>query len=374
MRITFKMAVLATAFFFSYGLMLSSPAAATLLALQAGMEGPEFSLKTLDGKSVPSSELKGDKLTIILFWSTWSSKSEKLLARMQKLFEKYRGQGLAVIGINVDEQNITRQTLTDIAELKNKLKIGYPMLVDHSLTVFHDYGVIALPTTVIMDKERQILYELSGYPLVGSETMLDFVVSAMEGKKPAMAAEKKRYRPNRTAMRFYNMGKTTLKSKRMADNADLWFKKASEADPDFVLPYLSLGMMYLQKGNTSMAQAEFRKALDREPNNPIALCESGMILINEGKTAEGTNLFEAARKAEESYAPCYYYAGYAYGKAGKLDEAMKLFDEAEQVNPSDYNIFVYKGRLFEAQKNVKKAADAYKNALEKILAAELKRF
>ena len=370
MSVPIKKLVFTFVFFFSYGMMLSAPAAATLLALQVGTEGPEFSLKNLAGEPKTFSDLKGEKLTILVFWSTWSDKSAKILARMQKLFGKYKEQGLAIIGINADEQRISDKTLSDIGKLQDQLKIGYPMLVDHGLTAFHDYGVIALPTTIIMDRERLIKYELSGYPLVGSETMVDFVVSTLEGKKPAVAVGKAHYQPKKNALRFYNMGKSSLKSKRMEDQAEMWFKKAGEADPDFVLPHLSLGMMYLQKGNAPLAQAQFKEVLAREPGNPIALCESGMILVNEGKSGEGAVLFETARKTEESYAPCYYYAGYAYGKKGKLEEAWKMFDEAEKVNPNDYRIFVYKGRVFEERKDLKNAADTYRKALEKIISTD----
>ena len=109
--------------------------------------------------------------------------------------------------------------------------------------------------------------------------------------------------------------------------------------------------------------------LAKEPTNVFALCESGMILVNEGKVAEGTALLETARKAEDAYAPCYYFAGYAYGKDGKLAEAMQMFDEAEKANPLDYNIFVYKGKVFEVAKEMQKSEEAYKKALELILSS-----
>jgi Tfp pilus assembly protein PilF/peroxiredoxin len=362
-----KRITLLTVFIFIYGVLSFAPAAATLQALQAGMEAPDFSLKTITNETKTFATVKGEKLTILVFWSTWSSKSEKILKRMQQLHEKYRGQGISIIGVNVDEQKISDSTLAEIQALSERLKISFPMLVDHGLVAFHDYGVIALPTTVIMDKERVIAYELSGYPLVGSETMVDFVVSTIEGKKAPVVEAKAGYQPNKSALRFFNMGKTTLRSKRMAETAEMWFKKAIEADAAFVLPHLSLGKMYMQRGDTALAQGEFREALMREPENPIALCELGMILVNEGKREEGAALFEAARKVEESYAPCYYYAGYAYGKEGKLEDALKMFDEAEKLNPFDYNNFVYKGRVFEGRKDQKKAFEAYKKALEIIL-------
>ncbi len=368
MNIIIKKAVLAAVCIITYGTLVTAPAAANLLALQVGMDAPEFSLKNLGGEQKSLAELKGEKLTVLVFWSTWSKKSEKALARMQKLFDAYKTKGLAILGINADEQQVSDNTLAEVRRLQEKLKISYPMLVDHGLETFHDYGVIALPTTVILDKDKLIKYELSGYPLVGSETMVDFIIATIEGKNPEVAAEKAGYQPNKQAIRLFNMGRTTLKSKRMADKAEMWFKKAVEADPNFILPHLSLGRIYGANGETALARAEYKEVLDRQPTNPVALCESGLLLVNEGKTGEGTILLDAARKAEESYAPCFYYAGYAYGKEGKLDEAMKLFAEAETLNPTDYNNFKYKGRVLEEQKSPQKAAEAYRVALEKILA------
>jgi len=331
------------------------------------MEAPDFSLKNLTGEIKTYSEIKGQKLTILVFWSTWSKKSESALKRMQQLFERYGGQGLSIIGINVDDPVISTEAITEIRTTIGRLNTTYPMLIDDGLVSFHDYGVIAVPTTVILDKDRVIREELSGYPLVGSEDMVDFVIATMEDQKRPVVVAKKIYQPSKSAIRFYNMGKTAQRSKPIAETAEMWFKKAIEADDGFVLPHLGLGKIYLKRGDTAQAKAEYKEALDKEPDNPIALCEMGMILVEESKTSEGENLFDAARKAEESYAPCYYYAGYALGKSGKLEDALKLFADAEKINPFDYNNFVYQGKLFEELKDQKKTLEAYKRAVELIL-------
>jgi Tfp pilus assembly protein PilF/peroxiredoxin len=366
MKIQNKIAACAS-FVLTYGMLLSVHAAATLQGLQAGMEGPQFTLKELSGASRTFADLKGEKLTVLVFWSTWSSKSEKILTRMERLHEKYRDRGLSIVGVNVDGLRTTDATLAAIRGVQEKLKIGFPMLVDEGLVSFHDYGVIAVPTTVVLDRERTIAYELSGFPLVGGETMIDFIADAFEERKKDAAPEKPRYRPNKSAVRLYNMGKTTLKSKRMADTAETWFRKAVEADPDFVLPRLSLGGIYLGRGETAKAQEEYRAALAKEPTNPIALCESAMILVNEGKGAEGLAILETAKKSEDSYAPCFYYAAYAIGKMGKIEEAQKGFEEAEKISPQDYLVDLYRGRLFEELKDMRQASDGYRNALRKIV-------
>ncbi|HTP65398.1 MAG TPA: redoxin domain-containing protein [Geobacteraceae bacterium] len=331
------------------------------------MEFPEFSLRTISGETRKYSDLKGEKLTVVVFWSTWSANSEKCLTRMQKLYQQYGEKGLAVVAIDADEQQIAGPTLTAVKEKVAALRLTFPVLIDNGLAAFHDAGVIALPTTVVLDKERVIRYELSGYPLAGAEELADFVVLTMEGKKTTAVAEQKGRRPDKNALRFYNMGKNTLKSRRMADSAETWFKKSIEADPRFVLPRLSLGKFYLQKGNIAAASEQFEQALAVEPDNVIALCEMGMILAGEGKTAEGEALFARTLKADESYTPCFYYSGYVLGKKGDVAKAQEKFSAATAINPADHNILVYKARMYEDNRMLKPAAESYRKALEILL-------
>jgi Tfp pilus assembly protein PilF/peroxiredoxin len=349
-----------------YGIFLFSPAAATLQQLQVGMEAPDFSLPLISGEKKTFADLKGDKLTVLVVWSTWDKRSEQALARMQKLYRMYHDKGLSVVAINADGQKDSDAAMAQIRSKVEKLGLTYPVLTDNGLDFFHDIGIIALPTTVIVDKDRVIRYELSGYPLVGSEEMADFVTASIEGAKPVMV-EKKGYQPTKSALRFYNMGKNTLKSGRMAESAEMWFKKAIEADPNFVLPHISLGRFYQQRGDKVLAGAQYKEALAKEPNQVIALCESALLLFDDNRLTEGQALLESALKADESYTPCYYYAGFAYGRQDKLDQALKMFDEAERINPLDYNLYVFKGRVFEGQKKQQEAVAAYRKALETIL-------
>jgi peroxiredoxin/Tfp pilus assembly protein PilF len=351
---------------FVCGFLSFAPAAATLQTLQTGMEAPDFSLNSLTGSTKTFSEIKGQKLTILVFWSTWSQKSGPALTRLQQLYDKYRDQGLSVIGVNVDDPTMSTETMTEIRKMLDKMKISFPIFIDNGLVAFHDYGVIAIPTTVILDGNRVIKEELSGFPLVGSELMVDTVINTMEGRKEMAATTAKKYKPDKTAVRFYNMGKAAQRSRRTAETSEMWFKKAIETDAGFVLPHLGLGKIYLQV-DPAKAKAEYKEALAKDPDNPIALCELGLILVNEGKTNEGESLFDTALKEEESYVPCYYYSGYSRGISGNLDEAVKLFAEAEKMNPFDYNNFIYQGRTFEGLKDQQRAVEAYKKALKLIL-------
>jgi Tfp pilus assembly protein PilF/peroxiredoxin len=331
------------------------------------MEAPDFSLKDHSGEKKNFQSVKGQKLTIVVFWSTWSAKSEKALLRLEKLYQQCKDKGLGVVAVNVDGQEINAEAFNGIKAKVEKLKLSYPTLIDYGLQAFHDYGVIAVPSIVILDGERVIKYELSGFPLVGAEDMADYVSSNFEGKKTEAAPQKKGYAPDKKAIRHYNMGLRTLKSRRMADTAEMWFVKAIEADPGFIMPYLSLGKFYTARENIAQAKEQFQKALAIEPANPAALCELGLIFIKEGKSAEGRQMLDSALRSDDSYLPCYYYSGMAFGKEGKLDEALKAFQSAVDINPHDPYIYIYKGEACEENKQLQAASEAYQKALELIL-------
>lgn len=346
---------------------LASSAHASLLVLQVGIEGPDYSLVTPEGVKKTSSQLQGEGLTALVFWSTSVKKSEALLSRLQELYSRFKSSGFNVIAVNVDEQAPGARTLQAIRQTSDRLKLQFPMFLDPGLAAFSDYGIIALPTTVIMDKQRVVKYELSGYPLMGAEALEDFVVSSITGVPPRAPVARAASLPDKAAVRFYAMGLRSLKSKALAAQAENMFRKAAEIAPDFLLPRLSLGKLYGERGDAVRAEAEYRAVLKKEPKHPVATCEIAILLAERGRNADALAMLEDARKTHEAYSPCYYYAGYTLGLAGRPGEAEAMFREAETLNPSNYKVYLYEGRLFEHLKDTRRAADSYERALETIL-------
>lgn len=350
----------------AWAVFMCPPANATLQGLQVGMEAPDFSLRTITGDTATYGQLKGNTLTAVVFWSSWSKKSATLLARLQKLHEQYRGKGFSVIAINADDQVMSPQTVAEVRKITAQLKLDYPVVLDSGLGTFHEFGVIALPSTLLLDKERVIRYELTGYPLEGAEEMAEFITSTLDGKKRA-TPERTGYQPNASAIRLFNMAKSSMKSNRMPGAAEMWFKKAIESDPGFTLPYLGLADLYRRRGDNSLARGVYDQVLAKEPANVVGLCEEGLILVRGGKADQGRALLGKALASKGIYPPCYYYAGYAFGIHGDVGKAEQLFDEASRLTPADYAIQVYKGRMYEETGKGREAAAAYRKALEIIL-------
>ncbi|QJW96595.1 sigma-70 family RNA polymerase sigma factor [Frigoriglobus tundricola] len=60
-----------------------------------------FAVKTSDGKTVASKDLKG-KVVVIDWWASWCGPCVRLLPEVKNLYEKRRGEGLEVVGVNLD--------------------------------------------------------------------------------------------------------------------------------------------------------------------------------------------------------------------------------------------------------------------------------
>jgi len=121
-----------------------------------GTKGPEFKLADIVGKEVSLEQLKG-KVIFLDFWATWCAPCRDELPELEALFKKYQGQGLIVIGVNVDA------TAAIIAKFLDKKHITFPMLIDAKGEAGDAYRVTGLPTAFLINRDGFIRYRHGGY-------------------------------------------------------------------------------------------------------------------------------------------------------------------------------------------------------------------
>lgn len=343
---------------------ISSPA---LHALETGMEAPDFTLSDLAARQHSFSTLKGDKLTVVLFWASWGDNSAKALKLAQSLHQTYKGRGLAVVGINVDRQEMTEQSLSAVKATLAKQQIGFPVLLDQGLNTFQRFGVIAVPSLVVLDSQRVIRYELSGFPLMGADAFKQFIVAGIEGRSAVATTATTGYQPDKKAVRLWHMGVTTMKSERTFSRAGGWFEKAIVADPEFTQPYLSLGAWHYQQRNLTEARKQFELVLQKKSDHPVALSSLGRILMEQGDMTAAEQKLVKAVASNESYLPGYYLMGTLKGKQGNLQKALYWFSKGESLSPNDYTLHFHKGMMFEELQDQSAALASYRRALELIV-------
>jgi len=126
---------------------LNLPAVDDGLALGTSTEN--IPLMDLNGTRYTFRGLRGS-VVIFDFWATWCSPCLKEMASLEKIGEKYRDKGLAIFGVNQQEQKLQ----TDFLKKKS---FSYPMLFDRSGMLSRHFRASELPTLVVIDRNGRMV-------------------------------------------------------------------------------------------------------------------------------------------------------------------------------------------------------------------------
>ncbi len=142
------------------GMMLACFVALTIAggAQASSLKGPapNFTLKELSGKNLKLSEMAGN-VVLINFWASWCGPCREEMPLLNDLHNKYEPLGFTVLGVNVEEDAKNARGF-----LKN-FPVDFPVLLDNKNTVSKQYNVIAMPTTVVVDRDGNVRYLHKGY-------------------------------------------------------------------------------------------------------------------------------------------------------------------------------------------------------------------
>jgi len=128
------------------------------LAGAAAVKGPapNFTLKSMNGKNLKLSEMTGN-VVLINFWASWCGPCREEMPLLNALHKKYAPLGFTVLGVNVEEQ------LDGARGFLSNVPVDFPILLDNTNKVSKQYKVVAMPTTVVVDRDGNMRYLHEGY-------------------------------------------------------------------------------------------------------------------------------------------------------------------------------------------------------------------
>jgi thiol-disulfide isomerase/thioredoxin len=117
---------------------------------------PDFTLKSRSGENVKLSELRGE-VVMINFWASWCAPCRQEMPLLETLYKKYSDLGFTLLAVNVEEDSSKADSLL------RDIPVTFPVLYDNTNKVTKLYKVVAMPSTIIIDRDGNMRYLHRGY-------------------------------------------------------------------------------------------------------------------------------------------------------------------------------------------------------------------
>jgi peroxiredoxin len=118
---------------------------------------PDFSLETVSGKTVSLSGLKG-KGVVLFFFTTWCPYCRSKVPMLSKEYSQCQDQGIEFLLIDTGESK------AKVASFVAKEHLSFDILLDIKMNAAEDYGIVGVPTFILVSKEGFVVYEGNDLP------------------------------------------------------------------------------------------------------------------------------------------------------------------------------------------------------------------
>ncbi len=340
-----------------------------LVASVASQEHPDmqavpFTLKTLEGKEYSLQEFLTKQRIVVVFWSTWGKDSGRVLGDMEMLFQKYGGKGLAVIGICVEEQNISSVSRQKIADSIQRNQITFPVVLDEGLQTFRAYSVIAVPTVYVIGKRGTVLHKLSGYPVSARARFREYIAEQFDGKQTPSVIVREVQPAIKEAIPLYKMARAKLEQGQF-DLARRYAERTMRLDSLFVGTYNLLAEIAFEEDSLATAERMIESSLSLTPGAIDALRLKGLLLARMGNVQGALDILSPLARTDSLSVMTRCCVGYALGIGGDCAGALSEFSRAEAIARDDYHIPLLRAEVYRQcgmHEEAKREANALRTA------------
>lgn len=118
----------------------------------------DFALPSLDGEPVSLNQFLGKKPVLLVFWATWCPECRAAIPSINALHAGPVGKKVQILGLDFRE---SREKVSATVKARD---IRYPVLLDEKGKVARAYGVVGIPTFVLIGRDGAIAYRSHALP------------------------------------------------------------------------------------------------------------------------------------------------------------------------------------------------------------------
>ena len=142
-----------------------------------GNPAPDFKLDLLDGTPFHLAETKGE-IVVLDFWATWCGPCLQTMPQIERVTDEFRDKGVRLVAVNLQEG------ADEIKAMLDRHKLHPTVALDRDGVVADRYAAMAIPQTVIIDREGKVARLFIGGGPRFDETLRTALTEVLEGKPP----------------------------------------------------------------------------------------------------------------------------------------------------------------------------------------------
>jgi len=121
-----------------------------------GYLAPDFSLRNLKGNYQSLDSFSG-QVVVLNFWATWCVPCRVEMPSFEKLYRRYRSEGVTVLAVTLDKNS--EQNIKSFIE---EYELSFPVLLDEEGKVERLYPSMTIPFTYVIDRDGRIVARVDG--------------------------------------------------------------------------------------------------------------------------------------------------------------------------------------------------------------------
>ena len=134
-----------------------------------GYLAPGFNLRNLKGNYQSLDSFSG-QVVVLNFWATWCVPCRVEMPSFEKLYRRYRSEGVAVLAVTLDKNSKQK-----VESFVDEHRISFPILLDEEGEVERLYPSMTIPFTYVIDREGRVVARVDGAKNWGSKETFEAI-------------------------------------------------------------------------------------------------------------------------------------------------------------------------------------------------------